>query len=184
MNKESKDLNHPMEQLVQPKVSRVNYRPIKNSDELSIYHKLLSTEFLSSGGNIRDINPDELSYFTTDGQIWAAYDDDTLVGGLTLQPYTGLIGEWWYFNNGITHKDYRGHGISERLIRSAIQNQQKDSNYFALTVTNGPFLQNGFNIVTVPELTLVDETIAQIVARKLRPDNMATICIRTGVNLS
>ena len=153
-----------------------------STEESKVFLNLLSSEFMSKGGNIRDLTIDDLSFLATKGQVWIAYDKDILVSGITLQPFIGSSGDWWYFNNAVTLQNYRGQGIVEKLVSSVTQTQPLESNYFVLTVTKGPFLRNGFNIVTVPELALLDETNAQIAAKKIRPDNPATICIRTGFN--
>lgn len=148
---------------------------------ISEFYQLLVPEFISNGGNIRDIDTVALKLITqTGGELWGIEDKGALVSGCSVLPVEGENSLWWYLNHGVTKDEYRKQGIIQILIRELLRKQRYSSNYFVFSVARRAFLENGFNEVTIEELSSIDKKIGDIARSKWRPDNPAHIFIRTN----
>lgn len=142
-------------------------------DDLSLdkVHQLLEPEFLSIGGNIRDISYEELCVFARDrGEIWAAFANGEAVACLSLLPIAGEKAMWTYVNHGVSHPSIRGRrlGIQDQLLQKAMADSSAGP-FLVLTVAKTIFTQAGFREVTLPELAGIDPGIGAVVGGKLRP---------------
>lgn len=176
-----------IEQCIKPELNiRANHAiQISDWEHINQAHSLMHLERLSAGGNIRDKSPEDLSALITGGgQLWAWMEERTILSVCTLEPKAGRL-PWWYINNGITHPEHRGRGISGQLVESAVNaNAQTDAGFIVLYVRQDLFERLGFTEVSINELTHIDNQIADVIRKKLRPEKETHIFIKLAKSTS
>ncbi|MEK9169337.1 MAG: GNAT family N-acetyltransferase, partial [Patescibacteria group bacterium] len=141
-----------IEQCIKPELNiRVNHAiQISDWEGINQAHSLMRMERLSAGGNIRDKSPEDLAALISGGgQLWTLIEERTILSVCTLEPKTGRL-PWWYINNGITHPEHRGRGLSGQLVESVVHaNAQTDTGFIVLYVRQNLFERLGFTEVSV-----------------------------------
>ncbi len=149
-------------------------------------HRLLQPEFISNGGLIRDLTPEELMTFSSrGGSVWASIDTKgEVLAGHTILPFRGSGATWHYFNHGVVHPSRRHQGgeILQSLLQQAIHSLPAEDGCFTITVARTIFRRLGFVEASTEELLAIDPAIAEVVKQKLRPGHSAAVMIRPPKN--
>ena len=164
----------------EPISQELTFDRVFKPDMLVQIHAILSPEFSSRGGNIRDIPLSGLTDLTSGpGEVWAAFQNCIPVACLTITPLEGSTGIWWYLNHGVIIPGlrYQGGQIMENLVRTCISTPRKDTRYVVITVAPGHILRAGFSEIDPLTLSETDPDLAYIVTQKLRPDKPAHVCV-------
>ncbi len=154
--------------------------PVTYEWDLRPVHAILEQEFISRGGNIRDITTTQLQDFiSSGGQVWAAHREGEPLAVCTIQPMMGLQ-PWLYINNGVVvpSERHKQSGMMDGLLAETLAANGWTKHYFVISVVAGIFTRLGFNEVVPETLDAIDPIIAHIVRGKLRPGKESHIFIR------
>ncbi len=150
-------------------------------EKLKKVYDLMSTEFISRGGRLRDFAmPDLMKTAWQNGQVWATLRNDMILAAFTVQEVMGEHGKWLYLNNGVVSREHRHQGgqIMEKLIKSAISGNQAEVGVIVISIASGIFLRSGFKEVSLKDLSAIDSQIGEIIRQKIRPNDPTKIFIK------
>lgn len=164
----------------------VRYEQVDQLELIEATHQLMQSEFMSVGGNIRDISLKEWEELALEkGEVWAVVSDSEILASLSVVSTFGEKGEWRYINHGVVSEQLRGQrsGVMDQLLESAVLSG-KDMPHFVITLALTMFEKSGFTEVNMQEIEEIDPVIAEVVRQKLRPKNQLNnaviphICIK------
>lgn len=153
---------------------------VTNDNLLLKVHGLMSGEFISQGGNLRDLDFEQLQQIAYDeGEVWAAVRQNEVVATFTVIPIVTTFNKWFYINNGVVHPSERhiGGQIIEKLHREHIASNNSNNSFVVISVVSGIFLRLGFSEVNLDKLRELDNEMAEIIGAKLRPNKESHIFI-------
>ncbi len=162
---------------------KLTIKRVSDKCEIERIHKLMSDEFMSNGGNLKDLTKEELEEIAKKkGELWAAIINGGIVAAYTLIPISGNEKTWWYINHGVLEKEYRHQGIMEKLHRVRLCKKNTD-NYIVISVVRRIFENLGFKQIEPDKLESVDNVLAEIIIGKLRPNIKSYIYIKAENNV-
>jgi len=158
--------------------TRLLYEKTLSEERMYQAHALMVPEFISRGGNIRDIEIDELfDLARIHGELWTASDNGQVLASFTLLTLTGNRSRWGYLNHGIVapEKRHQGGMLMETLLRSCLNKQRNMNAYFTISTAQSIFSRLGFIHTDIATLEQIDPAIAEITKHKVRPNTHAVI---------
>ncbi len=158
------------------------YRPAQNKKtEINQILFLLEPEFISRGGNLRDLNLTGIQNILRDGEFWLAFNQRReIIAGLSLTLFTNSDPQpWSYLNHAVVRPDYRHQGVMTELIKHLLLSKRPSASYFAISVSKTIFQANGFRLLSLEQLINLNKSLAEVVFYKLRPGTAPYIFVKS-----